>query len=138
MRSRHRIQILRMTGSIPSFHNDFLSALEESGSVGDRTGWVPNHIAIEDSSGDVLAVCPAYLKTHSQGSMFSTTAGPKPCSAPAGRYYPKLQVAIPFTPATGPRLLVRHDTAYAPALLRAGLIDALRQSAESQGAPRPM
>lgn len=88
---------------------DFLDALEESGSVGDRTGWGPYHLTIADEAGQVAAAMPLYLKTHSQGEYVFDWSWADAYEKAGGRYYPKLQCASPFSPVTGPRLLVRPD-----------------------------
>ncbi len=84
----------------------FLSALEESGSVSARTGWAPYHLSLEDESGQVCGVVPMYLKSHSQGEYVFDYNWADAFERAGGRYYPKLQIAVPFTPATGRRLLV--------------------------------
>lgn len=89
----------------PFISHAFLLALEQSGSVGARTGWTSAHIVAEDASGRVLGVAPAYLKAHSQGEYVFDHAWADALQRAGGRYYPKLQVAAPFTPATGRRLL---------------------------------
>jgi len=82
----------------------FLSALEDSRSVGTGTGWGPRHLAVRD--GDmVIAVAPLYLKEHSQGEYIFDFGWAQAWERAGGRYYPKLQAAVPFTPATGRRLL---------------------------------
>lgn len=88
---------------------DFLDALEESGSAVERAGWAPHHLAIEDTSGAVGAVMPLYLKSHSQGEYVFDHAWADAYDRAGGRYYPKLTAASPFSPVTGPRLLVRED-----------------------------
>ena len=85
---------------------DFLSALEESGSVGAKAGWLPQHAALEDAAGNVLGIAPMYLKNHSQGEYVFDYGWADAYERAGGRYYPKLIVAVPFTPVTGPRLLV--------------------------------
>ena len=100
----------------PFVSHAFLTALEDSGSVGPGTGWSPAPLLIEDSRGELLAAAPAYLKSHSQGEYVFDHAWADAWERAGGRYYPKLQIAAPFTPATGPRLLLA-DPAYAPALL---------------------
>ena len=118
-------------GAIPAAHWDalagtgnpfvghaFLTALEDSGSVGPGTGWDPAPIVIEDARGTALAAMPAYLKSHSQGEYVFDHAWADAWHRAGGRYYPKLQIAVPFTPATGPRLLL-SDEAHAAPLLRA-------------------
>lgn len=102
----------------PFVSHAFLSALEDSGSVGPGTGWDPAPIVIEDARGTLLAAMPAYLKAHSQGEYVFDHAWADAWHRAGGRYYPKLQIAAPFTPATGPRLLL-SDEAYAAPLLRA-------------------
>ena len=88
---------------------DFLQALEESGSVGPGTGWRPQHLSIEDDAGAVAGAMPLYLKSHSQGEYVFDHGWANAYARAGGRYYPKLQGAAPFTPATGPRLLVPDD-----------------------------
>ncbi len=105
-------------GSNPFVSHAFLSALEDSGSVGAGTGWSPAPIVIEDGAGQLLAALPAYLKGHSQGEYVFDHAWADAWERAGGEYYPKLQIAAPFTPATGPRLLLA-DEAYAAPLLRA-------------------
>ena len=91
----------------PFISHAFLSALEESGSVGnDATGWLPQHVALRDEAGRLLACAPAYIKLHSQGEYVFDHGWADAFERAGGRYYPKLQVCVPFTPATGPRLLV--------------------------------
>ena len=100
----------------PFMSHAFLSAMEDSGSVGPGTGWQPAPIVIESDSGTLLAAMPAYLKGHSQGEYVFDHSWADAYERAGGRYYPKLQIAAPFTPATGPRLLLADD-ALAPALL---------------------
>jgi len=101
----------------PFMSHAFLTALEDSGSVGEGTGWLPLPILLEDASGTLLGAMPAYAKEHSQGEYVFDHAWADAWHRAGGRYYPKLQIAAPFTPATGPRLLMR-DPAYAAPLLR--------------------
>ncbi len=98
---------------------DFLSILEESGSVGPGTGWTPAPVTVLDEAGDLLAATPAYLKSHSQGEYVFDHGWADAWERAGGRYYPKLQIAAPFSPVPGPRLLLRDPTA-GPALI-AGL-----------------
>jgi predicted N-acyltransferase len=95
----------------------FLSALEDSGSVGPGTGWQPAPLVIEDGAGHLLGALPAYVKSHSQGEYVFDHSWADAWHRAGGHYYPKLQIAAPFTPATGPRLLA--DPAYAAPLLQA-------------------
>lgn len=102
----------------PFTSHAFLTALEDSGSVGPGTGWTPVPIALEDEEGHLLAALPAYLKVHSQGEYVFDHSWADAWQRAGGSYYPKLQIAVPFTPATGPRLLL-SDEVYAAPLLRA-------------------
>jgi predicted N-acyltransferase len=95
----------RLTGGHPFVGHAFLAALEESGSVGTGTGWTPAPILIEDEGGHLAAAAPAYLKTHSQGEYVFDHGWADAWERAGGAYYPKLQVAVPFTPVPGPRLL---------------------------------
>lgn len=100
----------------PFLSHAFLSALETSGSVGAGTGWQSLPIVIEDANGIPAAIAPAYAKSHSQGEYVFDHAWADAYERAGGRYYPKIQVAAPFTPVPGPRLLLR-DPALAPALI---------------------
>jgi predicted N-acyltransferase len=91
----------------PFISHDFLSSLETSFSVGARTGWQPQHLLIEDAGGDLLGCAPCYVKTHSRGEYVFDHGWADAFERAGGDYYPKLQVSVPFTPATGPRLLAR-------------------------------
>lgn len=84
----------------------FLLALEDSGSVGAGTGWQPQYLTAY-AQGQLIAVAPMYLKSHSQGEYIFDHNWAHAYERSGGRYYPKLQVAVPHTPATGRRLLVR-------------------------------
>ncbi len=90
----------------PFVSHAFLSALEESGCVGGKTGWAPVHVLVEDEAGTLLGAAPCYLKSHSMGEYVFDYSWADAYQRAGGRYYPKLQVAVPFTPVTGPRLLV--------------------------------
>jgi hypothetical protein len=89
----------------PFLSHAFLSALEDSGSVGPGTGWTPAPILVEDDAGHLVAAAPAYLKSHSQGEYVFDHGWADAWERAGGQYYPKLQVAIPFTPVPGRRLL---------------------------------
>ena len=91
----------------PFVSHNFLSALEQSNSVGGRTGWQPRHLIAEAAGGAVLGVAPCYVKSHSQGEYVFDQGWAEAFEHAGGEYYPKLQVAVPFTPVTGPRLLAR-------------------------------
>jgi predicted N-acyltransferase len=85
----------------------FLSALEDSGSVGKRSGWHPRYAALRDEAGRLAAVAPAYAKTNSYGEYVFDHAWANAMERAGGNYYPKLQVAVPFSPVPGPRFLTR-------------------------------
>jgi uncharacterized protein len=85
----------------------FLAALEDSGSVGKRTGWHPRYAALRDAAGEVAAVAPAYAKTNSYGEYVFDHGWANALERAGGNYYPKLQVAVPFSPVPGPRFLAR-------------------------------
>ena len=120
----HHIKILGEIGNInpddwnacagdddPFVSYAFLAALEESGSVSADTGWMPHHLVLEDENANALAVAPLYLKNHSYGEYVFDSGWADAFYRAGGEYYPKLQVAIPFTPVTGRRLLVRQNLA---------------------------
>lgn len=92
----------------PFLRHEFFAALEHTGCVGTGTGWDPCYFALTDSAGLAAAV-PAFRKAHSYGEFVFDFAWAQAYSRFGSRYYPKLTVAVPFTPATGPRLLVRSD-----------------------------
>jgi predicted N-acyltransferase len=102
----------------PFITHAFLSALEQSGSAVGRTGWQPVPIAIDGDDGRPAAVMPAYAKSHSQGEYVFDQGWAAAWERAGGEYYPKLQIAVPFTPVPGRRLLTR-DPALAPALIGA-------------------
>ncbi len=114
----------------PFVSHAFLSAVEESGSTGKRTGWLPQHAALRDEAGRLLAVAPMYAKSHSYGEYVFDGGWAHAFERAGGRYYPKLQVASPFSPVTGPRLLVRPNTGHAPTALTAALGGALQQACD--------
>ena len=95
---------------------EFLTALEDSGSVGPGTGWQPLPLVIPSEDGPPLAALPAYAKSHSQGEYVFDHAFADAWERAGGRYYPKLQISAPFTPATGPRLLLSDPALAAPLL----------------------
>jgi len=95
----------RLTGDDPFLSHAFLAALEESGSVGPGTGWTPAPILVEDEASRLIAAAPSYLKTHSQGEYVFDHGWAEAWERAGGAYYPKLQIAVPFTPVPGPRLL---------------------------------
>src|SRR5579871_6617923 len=89
----------------PFVSHAFLSALEVSGSATARTGWQPQHLVAE-IGGKVVGVVPCYLKSHSRGEYVFDAGWAEAYERAGGSYYPKVQVAVPFTPASGRRLMV--------------------------------
>jgi len=104
-----------LAGDDPFLEHAFLAALEDSGSVGGRTGWSPLPILVEDG-GRTVAAAPAYLKSHSQGEYVFDHGWADAWQRAGGDYYPKLQVAVPFTPVPGRRLLGGQPQALLAAL----------------------
>ncbi|WBO24512.1 GNAT family N-acetyltransferase [Sphingomonas abietis] len=102
----------------PFVSHAFLSALEDSGSAVARTGWQPVPIVVDGADGRPAGILPAYAKSHSQGEYVFDHAWADAWQQAGGDYYPKLQIAVPFTPVPGPRLLLR-DPAAAPTLIAA-------------------
>ena len=109
--------------SDPFLSHAFLSALEEAECVSAESGWLPRHLAVEGPDGAVMAVAPLYVKGHSQGEYVFDWGWADAYERAGGRYYPKLQCAVPFTPAPGRRLLARPGpgAASAEATLAAGM-----------------
>jgi hypothetical protein len=98
-------------GSNPFIRHRFLALLEESGSVGEGTGWHSSPILVRDGTGALIAAAPAYLKLHSQGEYVFDHGWADAWERAGGRYYPKLQIAVPYTPVPGPRLLAKDEEA---------------------------
>ena len=107
----------------PFISHEFLWALEKSQSVGRRTGWQPLHLLAEGTDGTLVGAVPCYVKSHSQGEYVFDHGWAEAYERAGGSYYPKLQVSVPFTPATGRRLLVRPGPQ--AAAMRGALADAL-------------
>jgi predicted N-acyltransferase len=109
----------------PFVSHAYLSALERSGSATADTGWLPRHLVVADLAGKVVAAAPLYLKGHSYGEYVFDWGWAEAYQRAGGRYYPKLQCAVPFTPVTGPRLMVRpgEDADTLADLLAAGMVD---------------
>lgn len=105
----------------------FLSALEESGCVAAHTGWQPQHLSVETEAGEILGVVPAYLKGHSQGEYVFDHAWADAFERAGGSYYPKLQISIPFTPASAPKLLAKPE---AELDVKSILVDGLERACE--------
>ncbi len=121
----------QQTAYNPFLSHDFLSALEASNSVGGRTGWQPRHVLARTPDGTLVAAAPCYLKSHSRGEYVFDAGWADAYERAGGSYYPKFQVAVPFTPATGRRLLVR-DASNADAV-RDALGRGLMQLCEASG-----
>ncbi len=117
-------------GDNPFLSHAFLFALEDSGSAVPDRGWLPQHAALRDEAGRLLACAPCYAKSHSQGEYVFDHGWADALERAGGQYYPKLQVAVPFSPVPGPRLLVRPDSG----LPLAALAQALVQGCEGVGA----
>ncbi|HWK66798.1 MAG TPA: GNAT family N-acetyltransferase [Rhizobiaceae bacterium] len=100
---------------------DFLTALEDSGCATARTGWQGHHLRLETEDGRLLGAVPCYGKSHSQGEYVFDHGWADAFERAGGRYYPKLQSCVPFTPATGPRLLTAANAETNRAALAAGL-----------------
>src|ERR1700758_5590839 len=98
----------RTGGTYPFARHEFLAALEHAGCVGGGTGWQPHYLALRDAAG-LAGAAAVYLKTHSYGEFVFDFGWAEAYERLGRRYYPKLTLAAPFTPATGPRLLVRAD-----------------------------
>lgn len=94
-----------LTTDHPFVTHQFLKALEDSGSVSAESGWMPYHLALE-LDGKIAGVAPMYVKGHSQGEYVFDHSWAHAYERAGGRYYPKLQLSVPFSPVTGPRLLV--------------------------------
>lgn len=115
--------------SCPFVSHAFLSTLEQTGCATRETGWLPQHLLVRDQAGQLLGAAPLYLKGHSYGEYVFDWGWADAYERAGGDYYPKLQSCVPFTPVTGPRLLV-HPTAEQArvrALLIAGLQEVARQ-----------
>ncbi|CDX14771.1 conserved hypothetical protein [Mesorhizobium plurifarium] len=109
----------------------FLSALEDSGCAVRRTGWQGHHLRLETAQGRLLGAVPCYLKSHSQGEYVFDHGWSDAFERAGGRYYPKLQCSVPFTPVTGPRLLVsKGEKAGA---VKAGLAEGLKLVTDKLG-----
>ncbi|WP_337269781.1 GNAT family N-acetyltransferase [Oryzifoliimicrobium ureilyticus] len=109
----------------PFVSHAFLSSLEESGSAIDKMGWLGNHILLETEDGKLIGALFGYLKNHSQGEYVFDHGWADAFERAGGRYYPKLQCSVPFTPATGPRLLVADGVEPLP--IQAALCDGVKE-----------
>lgn len=109
-------------GANPFVSHTFLSALEDSATLGAENGWLVRHVVVRGPMGDIVACTPMYAKSHSYGEYVFDWAWADAFERAGGRYYPKLLCAVPFTPVTGPRLLVHPN---APEGTKSLLIDAM-------------
>jgi hypothetical protein len=116
----------------PFARHAFLESLESTGCVGGDSGWMPRHLAIRDERGAIVAAVPQYLKAHSWGEFIFDMSWAQGYARSGIEYYPKLLSAIPFTPVTGPRLLVHPD--FEADGLRDSLAELLIESARAAGA----
>jgi predicted N-acyltransferase len=114
-------------GGNPFVSHAFLSAMEDSGSANGRTGWLPQHAVLRDAAGMVVATAPMYAKSHSYGEYVFDHGWAHALEGAGGSYYPKLQVASPFSPAPGPRLLMRPGTGIPAAALAGALVQACQE-----------
>ena len=105
----------------------FLSAVEDSGSAGSRTGWLPQHAVLRDEANQVVGIVPMYAKSHSYGEYVFDHGWASAFERAGGSYYPKLQAAVPFSPVPGPRLLRRPGSTVPAATLAQGLVQACQQ-----------
>jgi uncharacterized protein len=121
---QHRVEVMPQIAAIPAaewdacanpdpaFSNPFIShgflkALEDAGTVGGRSGWTPRHLMLKNEAQAIVGCAPCYVKSHSQGEYVFDRGWAEAYERAGGRYYPKLQIAVPFTPVPGRRLLVR-------------------------------
>lgn len=111
----------------PFISHAFLLALEDSGSVGETTGWQPIPLSLRDEKGTLWAAAPAYLKSHSYGEYVFDHAFADAYYRAGGQYYPKLLVGVPFSPVTGARLLARDGEAHLKLALMEGLQEITRK-----------
>jgi hypothetical protein len=113
----------------PFVSHAFLDILEQSGSVEAETGWLPQHLLVENLDGRLAGAVPCYLKNHSYGEYVFDWGWADAFERAGGSYYPKLQVSVPFTPVTGPRLLIRpgSDADRTRHVLMSGLLELSRQ-----------
>ena len=111
----------------PFVSHAFLSCVEDSGSATARTGWLPQHAVLRDAAGQVVAAAPMYAKSHSYGEYVFDHGWANALERAGGRYYPKLQVAVPFSPVPGPRLLLRPDSAIGVEVLAGALVQACQE-----------
>ncbi|WP_295812894.1 GNAT family N-acetyltransferase [uncultured Nitratireductor sp.] len=115
----------------PFVSHAFLSSLEDSGCAARESGWLGQHLFLRSAEGTLLGAVPCYLKSHSQGEYVFDHGWADAFERAGGQYYPKLQVSIPFTPASGPRLLVSQKAS--PDAVRQALAEGLKTLTERLG-----
>jgi predicted N-acyltransferase len=115
----------------PFVSHAFLLALEQSKSVGARSGWGTAHVIVEDRKGNLVAAAPTYLKSNSMGEYVFDHSWAQAYESRGHSYYPKLLVAVPFTPATGRRLLVAKDAPEGAHVALIGALRGLREAVEA-------
>jgi len=113
----------------PFVSHAFLACVEDSGSAGPRTGWLPRHAALRDEAGTLVAAAPMYAKSHSYGEYVFDHGWARAFEQAGGKYYPKLQVAVPFSPVPGPRLLCNPNAG----VPQAAVAEALTQLCQEMG-----
>ena len=119
-----------LAGANPFVSHAFLSALEDSGSATGETGWLPQHLVIAGRDQRLIGAVPLYLKSHSYGEYVFDWGWADAYERAGGSYYPKLQACVPFTPVTGPRLLL-HPASEQPPVARAlmaGMLELARRT----------
>lgn len=119
-------------GGSPFLRHEFLCAVEDSGSACEATGWSPRHVVLEDEKGHVCAAMPLYLKDHSWGEFVFDHAWAQAYERTGRDYYPRLVSCVPFTPISGPRLLLGMDAE--PQSVCSQLLEACQNLADSEGA----
>ncbi|MCB8874215.1 GNAT family N-acetyltransferase [Acidisoma silvae] len=111
----------------PFVSHEFLSAVEDSGSAGSRTGWLPQHAVLRDEANVIQGIVPLYAKSHSYGEYVFDHGWASAFERAGGSYYPKLQAAVPFSPVPGPRLLRRPGSTVPAAALAQTLVQACEE-----------
>ncbi len=111
----------------PFVSHAFLACVEDSGSAGPRTGWLPRHAALRDEAGTLVACAPMYAKSHSYGEYVFDHGWARAYEQAGGNYYPKLQVAVPFSPVPGPRLLTNPNAGVPARVMADALAQACRE-----------
>jgi predicted N-acyltransferase len=111
----------------PFVSHAFLACVEDSGSAGPRTGWLPRHAALRDEAGTLVSAAPMYAKSHSYGEYVFDHGWAHAMEQAGGQYYPKLQVAVPFSPVPGPRLLIHPQAGLPDCVMADALAQACRE-----------